>query len=152
MPNAEWVNALAGAVAATVAELAFQLRGVPLAMLAVDCHPWHGTLALSVLTASEVAADPVSADPEEMAAWRHFHCSDGKPGWATAAELGREMGAAYSASPVRGETAVAFLKACATAMASSEVSSAIEAFDRDPHFRVSVAHPDNGREFYSPAA
>jgi hypothetical protein len=150
-PNAEWTDALAVAVSATVAHLASRLRGEPLAMLAVDCHPWHGTLSLSVLTASEVDADPMLADPAEMAAWRHFHSSDGKPGWDAVAELGQEMRAAYSASPVRCETATAYLKACAVAMASSGVLSAIEAFDRDPRFRISVAHPDDGREFYPPA-
>jgi hypothetical protein len=142
---------LTGVVAAAVRDLASHLRGTPVALLAVDCHPWNGSLGLAVLTASEADADSLLADPSEMAAWQHFQCAAGLPAWGPAADLGREMRAAYTAAADRRATVDQYLRACAAAMANPEVAAAVELLDRDRRFRVSVAHPDDGREFYPPS-
>jgi hypothetical protein len=145
-----WAKQLARAVAATLQEYRAHLRDTPIALFAVDCHPWNGFLGLALLTAEEANADGQLADPAEMAAWRHYNFSNGLAAWHPAAVLGREMQEAYAAASDRKVAADAFLKACALAMASAEAAAAIELLDRDNRFRISVAHPDGGQEFYPP--
>jgi hypothetical protein len=137
---------LADAIAAAVREFAPQLDGEAVAFLAVDCHPWHGSIALAVLTAAEVAMDGLLADPDEMAAWRHHDFTQGLLSWQPVAALGREMRAVYE-SGERPTVADAFLRACAAAVSSPQVVAALVLLERADKFRVSVAHPDDGREF-----
>jgi hypothetical protein len=146
-PDADWARRLAVVIAAAVRELSTRLRGTPVIQLAVDCHPWNGTLGLSVLTAAEVEADPVLNDPSEMAAWRHFNCSAGLAAWQPAGTFGREMQTAYTTAADRKAAADEFFRACATAVSSPEVGTAVALLDTDSRFRVSVAHPDDGREY-----
>ena len=115
----------------------------------MDCHPWHGSLGLSALTAAEVDADGLLADPAEMAAWRHHDFARGSAAWLPTAVLGSEMRVAY-VSGDRPAVAAAFLGACAAAVASEGVMDALGLFVRARGFRVSVTHPDDGREFASP--
>jgi hypothetical protein len=140
---------LADAIAAAVREFAPKLRGEAVALLAVDCHPWHGSIALAILTVAEVAADGLLADPAEMAAWRHYDFARGLSSWQPVAGLGQEMQAAYEAGdrPAVGE---AFLRACAAAVSSPQVAASLELLERSGDFRISVAHPDDGHEFVPP--
>jgi hypothetical protein len=125
------------------------LRGTVI-QFAVDCHPWNGHICLAILTADEAAADESLLGPEEMAAWRHYRFSDGADSWRPVADLGREMRAAYEAADDRAAAAESYLLACARAVAASEVGAAITRLECDPRFRISVPHPDDGREFYTP--
>ena len=148
----DWTSQLATIVAATIREFAPRLGDLPVTMLAVDCHPWHGSVELAVLTADEATKDTMLADPSEMAAWRHFGFSEGLASWRAAAPLGRSMKAAYEAADDRRAAAEAFLRACAFAVAAPEVAAAIGSLVRAADFRISVAHPDDGRDFFPQAA
>ncbi len=108
----DWIPRLAGTIAAAVREFAASLDGTPAVLLAVDCHPWHGSIELAVLTAGEVHADGLLADPSEMAAWRHYEFSAGLASWQPAAVLGGSMRAAYEAAADRRAAADAFFRAC----------------------------------------
>jgi hypothetical protein len=147
----DWVPRLAATVAATIREFAPRLGGIPVKMLAVDCHPWNGFVGLAVLTADEAIKDGTLADPSEMAAW-HYGFSEGLASWRPAAPLGSLMRAAYEAADDRRAVAEAFLRACAVAMTSPDVAAALESLVRVGDFRISVAHPDDGREFFSQGA
>jgi hypothetical protein len=148
----DWIPLLAATVAAAIREFAPRLGGIPVKMLAVDCHPWHGSIELAVLTADETTRDGMLADPSEMASWRHYRFSEGLASWRPAAPLGCLMRAAYEAANDRRAVAEAFLRACAVAMTSPEVAAAVESLVRAGDFRISVAHPDDGREFFSHGA
>jgi hypothetical protein len=83
----DWTPRLAATVAAAVREFAPALRGTPLVVLAIDCHPWHGSVGLSVLTAAEVAADGLLAEPVEEVAWRHYNLTARITSWEPATRL-----------------------------------------------------------------
>ncbi len=148
----DWTTCLAKAIAATLREIGPQLRGKPVVAFDIGCFPWHGSIELSVLTAEELNADPALWDPSEVAAWDHYNFAIELPSWHPAAELGRRMANAYysAADGGRQATVEAFLRACAAAVASPEVTQSLAALLRDPRFRVSVSHPDDGRMFYPP--
>jgi hypothetical protein len=148
----DWMPRLSAAIAATVREFASGLGDTPVALLAVDCHPWHGSVGLSVLTAAEADADGLLADPAEMAAWRHYDFSAGLASWQPAAPLGRSMRAAYEAAADRRAAAEAFFRACAEAVACPEAVAALGSLQRRGDFRISVACPDDGREFFPPVS
>jgi len=145
-----WSSDLAGIIAATVAELAPNFAGESIAMLAIDCHPWHGTLALCVLTESECADDPELRDPAEMAAWRFFECSEGVDAWSPAFALAESMRAAYDAADDSAAVAGSYLQNCADALAHQSVSDALSKLNVSPQFRLSITHPDVGTEYFGP--
>jgi hypothetical protein len=147
---AGWKRSLADTIATTVKEFAPVMRGIPVVLLALDCQPWHGSLGLSLLTAAEAEADTQLADPAEMAAWRYYDFSAGLVSWQPAALLGRSMRAAYESAPDRRATAESFFRACAEALASPDVAGVVGSLARADEFRMSVAHPDDGREFFPP--
>jgi hypothetical protein len=147
----DWIPRLTAAIAAAVQELAPRLRGTPVAFLVVDCQPWHGSIGLAILTVREAEADQLLLDPMEMAAWRHYDFTAGLPSWLLAGTLGRTMQAAYEAADDRRGVAEAFFRACAEAVATPEAADALELLERASGFRISVAHPDDGREFFPPA-
>ena len=142
----DWTQQLASAIAATLREFAPRIGAEPLAMLALDCHPWNGTLGLAALTATEVVSDNLLADPAEMAAWQHFDYAGELPSWQAASGLGKRMKSAYEAGD-RPAVSEAFFRAAAAALTSHVVSDSLAAFSRTDNFRLSVAHPDDGREF-----
>jgi len=117
---------------------------------AVDCHPWHGTLDLAVLTHAEVKNDPVLSDPAEMAAWKHYHFASRLASWAAASELAAQMQAAYNAANEnRAGVAEEYLRACASAVATDEVQQSLARYELSHAFSISVRHPDNEQEYYS---
>ena len=145
-----WSSDLAGIVAAALAELTPKFAGNQIAMLSLDCHPWHGTLSLCVLTESECANDPELRDPAEMAAWRFFDCSDRLAAWAPVSALSESMHAAYGSSDDNSSVAATYLQHCADALTHPDVTEAISKLDTSPHFRLSITHPDDGTEFCGP--
>ena len=142
----DWTPRLAEAVAGALREFAPTLGGEPVILLAVDCHPWNGTLGLSGLTAAEAEADSLLNDPAEMAAWEHYEFAARLASWQPTAGLGAEMQAAYDAGD-RPAVAAAFLSACAAAVRSPSVSAALTSLTQADGFRWSVTHPDSGQEF-----
>jgi hypothetical protein len=115
-------------------------------MLALDCHPWHGSIGIAALTAKEVAADPALDDPAVMAAWRFFDFARDFDSWQVTTVLAQEMKSAYYSAD-RPAVVEAFFSGCAAAITSDAVGEAIEGFTRVDGFGLSVAHPDNGHEF-----
>jgi hypothetical protein len=145
----DWTKRLASAIADAIRVFGSSGKSnSPLVVLDVGCIPWHGFIELSALTASELDADPAAAEPREQASWTHYNFAADMPSWAKAVELGREMQEAYyAADESRAATAEAYIRACATALATPEVGAALGRLERDARFKVRVAHPDSGREF-----
>lgn len=141
-----WTPRLAEAIAGAVREFAPTLDGAAVVLLALDCHPWNGTLGLSALTAAEVKADSLLNDPAEMAAWEHYDFAACLASWQPTADLGAEMKAVYDAGE-RPSLAAAFLSACAVAVRSPSVSAALASLTQADGFKWSITHPDSGQEF-----
>lgn len=148
--NETWSSDFAGIFAATVAELAPKFVGESVAMIAVDCHPWHGTLALCALTESECADDPELRDPAEMASWRLFNCSDDATAWQATTALCDSMRSDYDSADDRAAVATKYLRSCAASLSSQIVLDAISKLERSSKFRLSVTHPDDSIEFCGP--
>jgi hypothetical protein len=146
----DWTPRLASAIAGALREFTQHVGAEPLVMLALDCHPWHGSIGIAALTANEATADKALNDPAEMAAWRFFDFARDFDSWQVATVLGQQMKSAYYSGD-RPAVVEAFFSACAAAITSNVVGEAIESFIRLDGFRFSVAHPDNGREFVSGA-
>lgn len=142
----DWMPRLAEAIAGALWEFAPTLSGGAVALLAVDCHPWNGTLGLSALTATEAEADSLLNHSAEMAAWKHYDFAASLASWQSATGLGAEMQAAYEASE-RPALAAVFLSACAAAVHSPSVIEALAVLTQADSFRWSVTHPDSGQEF-----
>lgn len=146
MVPSDWTPRLASAIAAALVELSPHVGTEPLVMLALDCHPWHGEIGIAALTLKEVAADSSSNDPAAMAAWRLFDFACDFDSWKQVAELGEVMKSAYYSGDC-STVAEAYFMACAVAISSDIVAEALASFTLADGFRLSVAHPDNGREF-----
>ena len=145
-----WTGELAVVVAAVLTEFYPQILDTPVALFAIGCFPWHGLMEMSMLTSEEVAADPMLIEPAEMAAWKHYNFAVNLVAWVPGESLARKMADIYRVAPARdrGTIVDAFIRACADAAASRAVSEVLDSFNRDSQFRVSVSHPDDGREFY----
>lgn len=146
----DWTSQLAAAIAATLREYRQALQHTPVAVFHVGCYPWHGTIELSLLSAEELAADPLLSAPEEVAAWQHYDFATGLAPWEATAPLKRQMMDSYAAaSPTERPTVVeGYVRACAAAVALPEVAVALSSLNRSDDFRISVTHPDTNREFY----
>ena len=144
----EWTMTLAGVIANALVDFRQNVHD-RVVIFAVDCHPWNGVLGLAFLTDAEVEDDPLLSDPAEMAVWKHFDFASGLSSWQHAAELAMQMRAAYEKTAEdRAGIAEGYFRACAVAVASRVVQEALSRYDlRDP-FKISVAHPDTGIEFY----
>lgn len=142
----DWTPRLAEAIAGALREFAPMLNGGAVSLLAVDCHPWNGTLGLSALTAAEAEVDSLLNDPAEMAAWKHYDFAASLASWQPTTGLGAEMQAVYETGD-RPAAAASFLSACAAAVYSPAVSAALASLTEADGFRWSVTHPDSGQEF-----
>ena len=142
---------MADAIAAALREFHPKICDAPVAIFAVGCFPWHGFVELSLLTAKELNEEPALIDQAEMAAWRYYNFAFDLAAWKSTKDLVREMADAYNAASDTDREVIsdAFFKACAAAVASAEVTEAVSQLRRDVRFRVSVSHPDDGREFFS---
>jgi hypothetical protein len=145
-----WTLSLSSSVAAALAAFQNQLAQ-PIEMLAVDCHPWNGRLALSALSLDQAITDLSLVDPAEMAAWRYYDFAKNSPEWASVSESAASMKRAYEkAGNLRAQSATDFFIACAAAMAEPRVQYELSEYRVTTTFRISVAHPDSGTEFYPP--
>jgi hypothetical protein len=142
-----WTAQLAQGIAHTLQALAPGLKQVPLAMIALDCHPWNGGLFLAILQQSEVEQDPEIGDPAEMAAWELYDCGQALTPWLSLKPLASQMAAAYRKATDPAVVANQYLQAAANALSGAQVRAAIEQFPLDDAFRLSVAHPDSDHEF-----
>ena len=140
-------DTLAQVIANTLEALAPRLQDESLSMIALDCHPWHGSLYLAILKQSEVDTDPALADPEEMADWDLYDCGDGLAQWEAVVPLAEEMGRAYSDADDPAPIAEQCLRASAAALTHPAVQNVLKNFRLADGFRLSVAHPDSGQEY-----
>lgn len=120
-----------------------------MAAFAVDCQPWNGGLFLAFLTSEELAGDQMLLDPAEMAAWKYYAFSRRYGDDRICSCLCSVMRAAYSAaSGHQGTVADDFFAACAQAVASEQVQSAVRRFPLAADFHVFVVHPDSGKDYF----
>lgn len=150
MPIADtWSNRFSRVVIDTLNALLPRLTNTPISMLAIDCHPWDGGLYLAILQRSEVDDDPAIDAPDEMTAWHLYDCGESMVEWEPASVLATEMQRDYDQADNNKAIADDYLRACADALSSAEVNTIVQEFDLDASFRIRVAHPDDGREFYN---
>lgn len=145
-----WIERATAVFFSALAEAAPRISSVELVMLAVDCHPWNGHLGLALLTSDEVLEDPLLASVDEMAAWKHFNFSDQLAAWSGAAVLAEAMQLRYDSATDKAAAARASLLETAEALVSAVRAGALRPYNLAANFRVSVAHPDSGEEFYPP--
>src|SRR5262249_28677409 len=143
-----WTAHFAGAIAASLREFAPQLKGRQVALLQVVCLPWHGFLGLAILTAEEFAEDASLSDPRRTMDWQYGEFTEEVDAWDATTPLAQEMRAAYYGSSDCPTAAIAFLRACAQAAATSTVTEAVSVLERTDKFQISVPHPDDHREFF----
>lgn len=145
-----WTTQLASAIAAAVSAFAPRLHGEEIVAFDVGCFPWHGTIELSILTAQQAERDNALLDPREVTAWPHYNFSAGLASWASTGGLTRSMAEAYRANEgdERAGVVETFLRASAQAVGQREVSEALGALSRSPHFRVTILHPDQGTDYF----
>lgn len=152
----DWTPRLTQAVAATIREYHNRgLKDCPVVAFDLSCYPWHGSIELSFLTAAEMDADELLVERSEIAAWTHYDFASESEPWQPAGELGQQMSELYYATEDEddaGRVAVveSFLRACADAVGSPEVTAALNELTRDPRFRIFVRQPDSGQEFWPP--
>src|SRR5215218_7917717 len=113
MPDRRWADELAAVVRDSLVEFSGRMTE-QLEMLAVDCHPWNGVLALAALTHAETLRDPPLNDPSEMAAWRHYDFGSALASWRPAVNLASRMKEEYDGSgDSKAAVAEAYIRLCA---------------------------------------
>ncbi len=145
-----WVKELAIAISAVLAERQEEFSLQPLRMIAIDCHPWSGHLSFGVLTQQEIDSSPILANPDEMAAWTYFEFPSDSVSWHSTKTLAEQMKQAYFRADTPKTIAEHYFNECAKALRTTIVQQAIDHYPRGKDFRLSVAHPDTGQEFYVP--
>ena len=119
----------------------------PIKILALDFHSWDEFLALAILTQAEFNDDPLLDDPAEMAAWKHYDLGADLAEW----DVGSSFGNMKTHYDETKDTETLF-RCCATAIASPNVQQVLERYQLADGFRISVANPDDGQEFFTPEA
>lgn len=145
----QWQSKLSNLIALSIEEWGKKHKNIEVSMFAVDCHPWSGFLSLALLTQSEVDEDKLLANSEEMAAWEYFNFSEGYKVWLPSKKLAVSMQEEWSASANIDFTSEKYFIACASAVGSDLVSSKILDLKISVGFVVSVANPDNNKEYCS---
>lgn len=151
----DWTSRLARAVATAIRDFhKSRLKGSPVVAFDLGCFPWHGRIELSFLTAADLDADPGLIDRSEIASWPHYDFVGVTEPWPVGKELGQQMADLYhDADDAKDDIRAvveAFLRASAEAVATPEVTAALNELTRDPRFQIRVQHPDTGQEFYPP--
>ncbi|PWU00818.1 MAG: hypothetical protein C5B53_03555 [Candidatus Melainabacteria bacterium] len=146
--RSDWKAGLSMLIIACVKEFRTTLTdGEAIAQLDLGCYPWHGLLELSALTERE-ANDPNCTHPGEAASWKYYNFAASLPSWTCASELGAQMKDLYYKSDAnRSELINDFLRVCAEAMTEPAAAAAIQTLNSKNPVRVSVIHPDTGKDF-----
>jgi hypothetical protein len=112
--------------------------------LALDFHPWNGFIGIALLTNREVQIDPLLDNVNEMAAWKYYNFGEKIDEWAGMNAVAEQMKLVYEYDMDSDD----LFKCCAEAMASSSVQQAVSHYHIAERFTISVAHPDDLREYY----
>ena len=117
--------------------------------LAIDCHPWHGTIELCFLTPQD------SVGKWHLADWKYFQFTDPEAcgGWEEAQELCLLMQEEWEACFCDGDSeheraqaklvAEKFFRCCAAALKSDGVQRALKCYKSTNDFEVWVGDPDD---------
>jgi hypothetical protein len=152
----DWTSRLAQAVATAIRDFhRSYLKDSPVVVFDLGCFPWHGRIELSFLTAADLDADAGLFDRSEIASWPHYEFVGVTEPWPVGKELGQQMAALYHDTDdveddIRDMVVETFLQASAGAVATPEVTAALNELTRDPRFQIRVQHPDTGQEFWPP--
>lgn len=118
-------------------------------MFAIDFHPWDGLIEYSVLTKSEVEEDPLLKNSEEMADWKFFHVSSESSVWRDGiSQIAHDIKISYEEAENKVEMIEAEYKCIVSAMESENVQSSLAELSLSQSFRISIANPDSGDEYY----
>ncbi|MBA4049702.1 hypothetical protein [Ralstonia pickettii] len=116
-------------------ELATCFRGQAVRRLDVGVFPWHGTLELSVLLATDICEE------RDIASWPNYAVSRLAEGeWPEAVECCREMRRQWEANAGR---TISFFELVGEALWSQKVRASIDSLNRSEDFVVTVLDPDN---------
>ena len=122
---------------ATVGELdrwAHRLQFETMQILDLGCFPDRARLELSFLTTREVAT--VRGNPSNIASWRWYNFGECEhSSWAATTEIAEWMQETVDADETRWTH---FFEACADALMSEEVASALEKYDTSAAFQRTV--------------
>lgn len=122
---------------------AFDIESIKI--VALDFHPWNGFLAICLLTEEEFREDPLLDDPAEMAAWKHYDISSRTSSWPKVSDSPlADIKSEYEAS----KDADSLFAQCVDALKSQSVQEALQELPLSESVRYSVAHPDNGHEYF----
>lgn len=119
-------------------------------ILALDFHPWDGSLGLAVLTKEESDSVPKLNDVSRMAEWKHFGTKMDFAKWDINSVLGRMKAIYYEAIEEGQDLTDSLFRCCAVAMSSPSVQQAIDTYKLADGFQISVSHPDDNYEHYPP--
>ena len=134
----EWKHELAEIAVLTLADFRRHVGGDEFAMLAVECRPSDGWIALSMLLTSEAMLDPSIADPAGTRSWKHEGIERRYGMWRLAAGVERMMQEPYhcAAEVDQPALAAAFRQACFDAIRSVRVEAELARFARTAGFAV----------------
>jgi hypothetical protein len=117
----------------------------------LGCFPWHGYLELSFLTDNEPQLNERSP-LGVIGGWRLYNFVSK---WHATMGLGAQMQRDWELAPssdLKARVTERYLKACAFAMLSTEVSSRLSHYRLAPDFQLRVVDPDdpNSRNYCLP--
>ena len=119
-------------------------------MLAVDCHPWDGILEISLLTEVEKDKDLLLYDVDEMAAWKYFQVSRESSERVGLDAISKSIKTLYSGSMDKVGSVDFIFDTIAKAVGSDNFEATLRSVLGSDGIKISVANPDNGKEYFSP--
>lgn len=119
-------------------------------MLAVDCHPWDGILEISLLTEVEKDKDLLLYDVDEMAAWKYFQVSRESSERVGLDAISKSIKTLYSGSMDKVGCVDFIFDTIAKAVGSDNFEATLRSVLGSDVIKISVANPDNGKEYFSP--
>jgi len=140
------VEPLAGHIALALERFAPRLGREAVSVLAMDCHPWHGVLELSVLLASEADEDEGLRSDGEQASWRCFQFTRdaaAQAQWKDVTSIAERFRTHYDGALDRKTAARDAFVCCARALVHPNARRAIESLRRSADFVEWVVDPDD---------
>jgi len=116
----------------------------PISIVALDFHPWHGRMALAVLTESELARESRLVDANMVSSWNHYDIGAGYAEWQPAQKMATAMESLY----VQTQDANILFQCCASALgARPAVKAALRSAVADD-FQMRVVNADDQRDYF----
>ncbi|MCC7536537.1 MAG: SMI1/KNR4 family protein [Deltaproteobacteria bacterium] len=112
--------------------------------VALDLHPWHPVLEISILTSREVAADPLLASDDEQAAWLGFHATARDGVGLSRHRLAHALRTEWDLATGQ-EARRAVFAAGGEALGSEFVGAELRSWRRNAEIALFVSDPDDPR-------